>query len=109
MKIQKKKFGDGRGGGGGVGPGGGGGFGLGGQGGCVWRSKAFVKIQKKKIFFLWGGGRGGRVGGRVQGGWERVGCRVGGGGGVGGVGGGGGQGGCERRSKVFVKIKKKKI
>ena len=27
----------------------------------------------------------------------------------GGGGGGGGQGGCERRSKVFVKIQKKKI
>ena len=38
-----------------------GGGGGGGQGGCEWRSKAFVKIQKKKIFF-WGGG-GGRVGG----------------------------------------------
>ena len=34
--------------------------------------------------------------------------RVGGGGGGGGVG-LGGHGGCERRSKVFVKIKKKKI
>ena len=35
----------------------------------------------------------------------------GGGGGVGseGGGGGGGQGGCERRSKVFVKIQKKKL
>ena len=39
MKIQKKN-------GGGVGSGGG--FGLGGgQGGCEWRSEAFVKIQKK--------------------------------------------------------------
>ena len=41
---------------------GGGGSGLGGgQGGCEWRSgEAFVKIQKKNIFF-WGGGwvRGG--------------------------------------------------
>ena len=45
------------------------------------RIEAFVKIQKKKIFFL--GWRGGR--------------RV------------GGQGGCERRSKVFVKIQKKII
>ena len=26
------------------------------QGGCEWRSEAFVKIQKKKI---WGGGGGG--------------------------------------------------
>ena len=28
---------------------------MGGQGGCVWRSEAFVKIQKKKFFL--GGGR----------------------------------------------------
>ena len=35
------------------------------QGGCEWRSEAFVKIQKKKIW--WGGG----------------GCGVGSGGGVG--------------------------
>ena len=42
-----------------------------------------MKIRKKKIFFFgWGGGGGGR---RV---WA--------------------QGGCERRSKVFVKIQKKK-
>ena len=49
-----------------------------------------MKIQKKKkifFFFFWGGG-GGRVGG---------GRRV------------GGQVGCERRSKVFVKIQKKKF
>ena len=45
-------------GGGGWGGGGGGGSGWGGQGGCEWRSEAFVKIQKK-IFFL--GGGGGRV------------------------------------------------
>ena len=36
------------------------------QGGCEWRSKAFVKIQKKIIFFRGGGGRvrggGGQVG-----------------------------------------------
>ena len=44
--------------------------------------KLLLKFQKKKIFFLGGGGGGG---GR-----------------------GGGQGGCERRSKVFVKIRKKK-
>ena len=52
------------------GVGSGGGFGLGGQGGCEWRSEAFVKIQKKKYFFLGGGvgsgggrrGRGGGVG-----------------------------------------------
>ena len=49
------------------------GVGLGGQGGCEWRSEAFVKIQNKIIFF-WGGGgggawvRGGRVGGG-QAGW----------------------------------------
>ena len=52
MKIQKKKiffFG-------------GGGVGWGGQGGCEWRSKVFVKIQKKKNF-EGGGGRGGGGGG----------------------------------------------
>ena len=49
MKIQKKKIFLG---GGGLGWGGGG-SGWGGQGGCVWRSEAFVKIQKKN----WGGGR----------------------------------------------------
>ena len=43
----------------------GGGAGWGGQGGCEWRSEAFVKIQKKKYFFLGGGGGGG------QDGWER--------------------------------------
>ena len=43
------------------------GGGGGGQGGCEWRSEAFVKIQKKKF--------GGGVGlGRVRGG----GCQVGG-------------------------------
>ena len=54
-----------------------------------------MKIQqKKKIFFLGGGsGRGGRVGS--------------GGGGGGGVK-LGGQVGCERRSKAFVKIQKKR-
>ena len=58
----------------------------GGQGGWVRRIEAFVKIQKKKLFFLgWGGVGGGGGGHRV-----------------------GGQGGCERRSKVFVKIQKKK-
>ena len=46
---------------------GGGGWGSGGwvgggQGGCEWRSEAFVKIQKKKF---WGGG--GVEGGRVRG------------------------------------------
>ena len=34
----------------------------GGQGGCEWRSEAFVKIQKKKI---WGGGRWGLGSGGV--------------------------------------------
>ena len=38
MKIQKKNWGRG-------------------QGGCEWRSEAFVKIQI--VFFLWGGGGGG--------------------------------------------------
>ena len=96
---------------------------MGGQGGYEWRSEAFVKIQKKIL----GEGpvRGGGSGWRGQGGWER---RIeafviffffffffGGGGRVGGGGGGvrgrqvGGQGGCEQRSKVFVKIQKKKI
>ena len=42
-----------------------GGVGLGGQGGWEWRSEAFEKIQKKKIFFFWRGGqdRGGGGGG----------------------------------------------
>ena len=43
------------------------GRGGGGQGGCEWRSEAFVKIKKKKIFFGGGGpvrgGGGGQVGG----------------------------------------------
>ena len=30
--------------------------GWGGQGGCEWRSEAFVKIQKQNIFFFLGGG-----------------------------------------------------
>ena len=48
-----------------------------------------MKIQKKNFFFFFWRGGGGRVG------W--------------GIGGGvGGRGGCERRSKVFVKIQKKK-
>ena len=33
------------------------------QGGCELRSEAFVKIQKKNIFFLGGGGVGSRGGG----------------------------------------------
>ena len=62
MKIQKKIRG------------GGGGFGLrgvGGQGGCEWRSEAFVKIQKKKIYFFFfgGGGGSGQGGGEVGSGW----------------------------------------
>ena len=38
-----------------------------GQGGCEWRSEAFVKIQKKKIFFLEGLGVG--SGGEGGSGW----------------------------------------
>ena len=34
---------------------------MGGQGGCEWRSEAFVKIQKKTFF--WGGGGGLQSGG----------------------------------------------
>ena len=54
---------------------GGGGCWVGGrQGGCEWRSEAFVKIKKKKKFFFRGGGGvglGGRVGGvRVDGNGE---------------------------------------
>ena len=49
------------GGAGGPGGGGGGGSGWGGQEGCERRIKVFVKIQKKKIFFLGGGGRVGGV------------------------------------------------
>ena len=45
------------------------GSGLGGQGGCERRIEVFVKIQKKKFFFL-GGGRGG--GGRGVSGRGRV-------------------------------------
>ena len=50
--------------------GGGSGSGWGCQGGCEWRSEAFVKIQKKyikKFFFLGGGGR--VVGGGGWSGW----------------------------------------
>ena len=65
MKIQKKKkIGGGQGGSGG-------GVGLVGQGGCERRIEVFVKIKKKKTFFLGGGGRGGR--------WGRWGAGVGGG------------------------------
>ena len=45
-----------------------GGVGLGEQGGCEWRSEAFVKIQKKKYIFFGGGGVGSGGGGRVRGG-----------------------------------------
>ena len=72
MKIQKNFFFWGGGGGRVVGSGWGGNRGE--QGGCEWRSEAFVKIKKK----LGGGGKGGwgvgcqggRVGG-CQGGWEK--------------------------------------
>ena len=37
-------------------------LGGGGQGGWGWRIEAFVKIQKKNLFF-WGGWGGGGVGG----------------------------------------------
>ena len=49
--------------GGGVSGGGGVGVGLGGQSGCEQRIEVFVKIQKekKKIFFLGGGGPVGRT------------------------------------------------
>ena len=67
----------------------------GGQGGCEWRSEAFVKIQKKCFFFLGGG---------VQSGGVRLGVGSGGGGLGDRV---GGQGGCEWRSEAFVKIQKK--
>ena len=43
------------------------GLGGGGQGGCEWRSEAFVKIQKKNFFFG-GGGGGVGSGGRIWGG-----------------------------------------
>ena len=43
--------------------GGSGGVGLGGQGGCERRIEVFVKIQKKKIFFLGRSGGGGGSGG----------------------------------------------
>ena len=63
QEIQKKRFFFG-------GGGGGRGVGLGGQGGCEWRSEAFVKIKKKKFFFffLGGGGGGGGGSGRRRGG-----------------------------------------
>ena len=57
MKIQKKKFFLGGGGGRWVG-----GRGRG-QGGCERRIEVFVKIQKKRFFFGGGGGVGGVRGG----------------------------------------------
>ena len=45
-----------------------GGGGGGGQGGCEWRSKAFVKIQKKKFGGGEGVGGGGSGGGGLGGG-----------------------------------------
>ena len=60
MKIKKKK----KLGGGGSGRGWGSGWW--GQGGCEWRSEAFVKIQKKKNFGV--EGIGGLGQGRVRGG-----------------------------------------
>ena len=46
--------------------GGSGRVGGGGQGGCEWRSEAFVKIQKKNFFLegggVWSGGGGGGSG-----------------------------------------------
>ena len=103
----------------------GGGSGWGGQGGCEWRSEAFVNIQKKKNCF-WGGVRlGGGVGsGYFFWGGGGQGCELrseafvnikkkifflgGGRVGWGGVS-WGGQGGCEWRSEAFVNIQKKKI
>ena len=53
--------------------GGGGGVGLGGQGRCERKIEVFVKIQKKNFF--WGQvGGGGGGGGRVGGGGNQVGC-----------------------------------
>ena len=57
-------------GGGRVGGGGGGGRRVGGQGRCEWRSKVFVKIQKKKIFLGGGGVGGGGGGGDPIRGWS---------------------------------------
>ena len=54
---------------------GGGGSGWGGQGGCEWRSEAFVKNQKKIKKKIWGGGGGG-VGAWVRGGVGLGGVRV---------------------------------
>ena len=48
------------------------GVGLGGQSGCEQRIEVFVKIKKKKNFFLGGGVGGGSVGGGGVGGGVRV-------------------------------------
>ena len=106
--------GSGRGGGGGSGGRGsvgGSGWGGGGQGGCERRIEVFVKIKKKKIFFLGGGpvrggGRVGSGGGQVWGSWL-----VGGGVRVDvnamlGVGGDVGYGGCEPRIEGIVQCTK---
>ena len=69
----------------------GGGGGGGGQGGCEWRSEAFVKIQIKKFEGGWGLGSGG---GGVR---------------LGGSGWGGVQAGREQRSEACVEIQKKKL
>ena len=53
MKIQKKNWG----------------WGSGGQGGCEWRSEAFVKIQKKIFFFFFFGGGGSGQGVGLGGVW----------------------------------------
>ena len=44
----------------------------GGQGGCEWRSEAFVRIQKKNYFFFGGGGSGQGQGGGGSGWGVRV-------------------------------------
>ena len=45
---------------------------MGGQSGCERRIEVFVKIQKKKLFFLGGGRGGGSVGGSGSGWGVRV-------------------------------------
>ena len=81
---------------------------MGGQGGCEWRSEAFVKIQKK-IFFLGGGGLGRGVGLGCQGGWEQrseASVKIGGGGGRVGGGGSGWWGGGGVRVDVNGEVVK---
>ena len=51
-------------------------MGGGGQGGCEWRSEAFVKIQKKFFYFFLGGGGGSGQGGGVRFGGGGGGVRV---------------------------------